>query len=283
VKKIVIVGYPLGHTLSPIMQNAALDAMGLRKEYHYDTYPISSEELPRFIQLIGSGTIEGANITIPYKSQIMSLLSCFSPESIAIGAVNTLYRDKEQVVGCNTDVIGFIEALKENNVNVRNLRATILGAGGAAKAVAYALVKEGVERLEILNRTPRHARALAESLRSHKNVEIDWDQISNVHERRLETGLIVNCTPVGMSGHSLTESPLPKVPFSKNVVVMDLIYNPLQTRLLREAEKAGCKTIDGVSMLVHQGAAAFEIWTGERPPINIMRKAVLESLRGDMI
>jgi shikimate dehydrogenase len=279
-KKLVIAGYPLGHTMSPIMHNAALDAMGLGSEFHYDTYPITREELPQLVQLIHNATLEGANITIPYKIQVIPFLSSLSPESLAIGAVNTLYRDENQVVGCNTDVQGFLKTLKENDVSIRKLRTTILGAGGAAKAVAHALVREGVEKIVIFNRTPERAQALVESLRNHKVVEVDWSRISIIHERHLETDLIVNCTPIGMSGHSPSESPLHKTLFSKNMVVMDLIYNPLQTRLLKEAEQAGCKTIDGVSMLVHQGAISLEMWTGKKPPMEIMRNVVLESLGG---
>jgi shikimate dehydrogenase len=280
VKQLVIVGYPLGHTLSPIMHNAALDALDLGEKFHYDAYPLQRDELTQFVQSIRSGTLVGANITIPYKTQIMSFLSSFSPESLAVGAVNTLYRDDNQVVGCNTDVTGFREALRGNGVDVQELRATILGAGGAAKAVAYSLIEGGVKKLQILNRTPAHAQILVESLRGHKDIEIGWIQIPTSLKKLPESDLLVNCTPIGMNGHSITETPLPKTLLSEGIVVMDLIYNPKQTRLLREAERAGCKTIDGVDMLVHQGAASFELWTGERAPIEIMRNAVLETLGG---
>lgn len=262
------------------MHNTALKALGINEEYHYDTRPMLREDLPKLVQSIRSGELEGANITIPYKTQIMPFLTSFSPESLAVGAVNTLYRDENQVVGCNTDVIGFTEALREEGVKIQGLRAMILGAGGAAKAVAYALVKAGVENLEILNRTPAHAQVLVESLRGHKEIEIGWIQTPISSERVLESDLLVNCTPVGMSGHSITEIPLSEALLSENMVVMDLIYNPQQTRLLKEAQRIGCRTIDGVDMLVHQGVASFELWTGKSPPVDIMRESVLEALGG---
>ena len=282
-KQLVIVGHPLSHTLSPIMHNTAFKALGLNEEYHYDTRPLLREDLPDFVQSIRNGEIEGGNITIPYKTQIMSLLSSFSTESIVLGAVNTLYRDKGQVVGCNTDVVGFTQALKAKGVDVQGFRAIILGAGGAAKAVAYALIEGGVERLVVLNRTHAHAQFLVDSFHSRKNVEISWVPIPNSKEEMPESDLLVNCTPVGMSGHSPTETPLNASLFSKNMVVMDVVYNPQKTRFLEDAQRVGCKTIDGVDMLVYQGAASFELWTGEKPPVEIMRSAVLEALGGRSI
>jgi shikimate dehydrogenase len=262
------------------MHNAALDKLGIGKEYHYDAHPLQIEELPQLIRSIRRGALEGANITIPYKTEVMSYLSTFTPESLVLGAVNTLYRDENQVVGCNTDVIGFTEALREKGVDVQGLRATIIGAGGAARAVAYALVEEGVGKLDILNRTPTHARNLVESFRGRKDVKASWIQIPVSHEKLPESDLLVNCTPVGMSGYLPNESPLPENQLSKDMVVMDLIYNPRQTRLLRKAESVGCRIIDGIGMFVHQGAASFELWTGVRPSIDVMRNAVLEALGG---
>ncbi|MHA1943818.1 MAG: shikimate dehydrogenase family protein, partial [Candidatus Thorarchaeota archaeon] len=193
---------------------------------------------------------------------------------------NTIYRFDGEVAGCNTDVSGFKESLREQAVSIRGVHATILGAGGAASTVAYSLVKEGASRLDILNRTQSHAETLAKRLTPGGTCEICIATMPTEEFDFGESDLIINCTPIGMSGHSVSESPLRTTSIPSDVVVMDLVYNPRRTLLLQEAEKAGCKTIDGTGMLVHQGATALEKWIGKKPPIEVMRKAVVQVLGG---
>ncbi len=279
-KLIVVVGLQLGHSLSPVMHNAALAAMGLEHEYRYEARPLLKDDLPELVESIRGGALEGANITIPYKTEVMAHLTTISEEGLAVGSVNTLYLSDGDVTGCNTDIKGFDKALREQDVDPHGLSATILGAGGAAKAVAFALAEAGVRRLDILNRTHVRAEELASVIERSRDIEIRVGALPTSKRELQDSDLLVNCTPVGMRDHSINDTPLGDSLLGKELVVMDLVYNPLRTRLLKEAEGIGCKTIDGSGMLVHQGAASLELWTGREPPIEVMRGAVLEALGG---
>jgi shikimate dehydrogenase len=264
--------------MSPVMHNAAFTAMGLEQEFRYDIHPLREEELPQFVESIRVGALSGANITIPYKTKVMKHLSEVSEVGMAVGSVNTLNRDGMRVVGYNTDVKGFNESLREHNITVHNSRATILGAGGAAKAVAFALAEAGIGRLNIINRTASNAEELAEILRNNRSLEVHvwpYHMSKNVLEN---SDLLINCTPIGMFGHSIDKTPLGTNVIPEDLAIIDLVYNPLRTRLLRDAEKSGCKIVDGTSMLVHQAAAALEIWTEKRAPVEVMRRALLQKL-----
>ncbi|TET09180.1 MAG: shikimate dehydrogenase [Candidatus Thorarchaeota archaeon] len=279
-KQFVLIGYPLGHSLSPVMHNAALKTMGLENEFRYDIQPTLENELQAFVASIREGTVEGANITIPYKTNIMDHLEVISDEANALGSVNTLYRVNDAVAGCNTDVSGFLESLREHAISLKGLHATILGAGGAARAVAFTLIKEGITQLDILNRTLSKAEDLVRKLIPKGQCDVRAGTLKATREDLSETNLLINCTPIGMNGHSVTESPLRNKIMHRGMVVMDLVYNPRRTKLLQEAEQVGAKTIDGTGMLIHQGAAALEIWVGEKPPIEVMRSAVVRALGG---
>lgn len=279
-KRLVLVGYPVGHSLSPVMHNAALKAMGLESKYQYDVQSTLEHELHTFVKSMQEGRIAGANITIPYKTEIMNYLSVISDEAVMVGSVNTLYRAGDAVAGCNTDVVGFLESLRENDVSLKGIHATILGAGGAAKAVGHALVKEGAALLDIVNRTTSNAKYMVSRLNNPETCEVRiWPTGTNELDLR-KTDLLVNCTPIGMIGHSVTESPVTRDVLHRDMVVMDLVYNPRITKLLQESKQAGCRIIDGTGMLVHQGAAALEIWIKEKPPIEIMRNAIVDGLGG---
>lgn len=280
-KQLVIVGQPLGHSLSPVMHNAALAALGLDADYHYRRMPMNSAELPSLVDAIKKQTIAGANVTIPYKSEILAYLPLVEEESRILGSVNTIYNEGDHVVGGNTDVFGFRQALREHGVNIPGLRASILGAGGAARAVAYALAEDGAERIEILYRTRPRAEELVKMLQSKFDTQVGLDCSSMADYAHLDANLVVNCTPVGMRGHSPAETPLKPSSLTEDLVVMDLVYNPLRTRLLAEAQKARCKTIGGVEMLVYQGAASLELWTGRKPSTAVMKHAVLDVLGGE--
>ncbi|MFW9798970.1 MAG: shikimate dehydrogenase family protein, partial [Candidatus Thorarchaeota archaeon] len=171
-KLLVVVGHPLGHSLSPVMHNAALAAMDLEHEYRYEARQLLKDELPGLVESIRTGALEGANITIPYKTEVMAHLTTISEEGLVVGSVNTLYRSDGDVTGCNTDIRGFDEALRERDVDPHGLSATILGAGGAAKAVAFALAEAGVRRLDLLNRTHVKAEELATLVERGRDIEI---------------------------------------------------------------------------------------------------------------
>ena len=278
-KQLVLLGYPVDHSLSPLMHNAALKEMGLDDIYLYETQSTLVNELQSKVDAIREGSIEGANVTIPYKTEIMNYLDGISKEATDAGSVNTLRRVKGEVIGYNTDVSGFLTSLRENSVLPLGLRVIILGAGGAAKAISYALVKSGIVRLDIRNRTLTRAADLATKMRTHGACEVRIFKDKAELDFQ-ETDLVVNCTPLGMNGKHIDESPIKSDVLHSELVVVDLVYNPRRTKLLMDAEQAGCRTIDGTGMLVNQGADALELWIGMRPPIDVMREAVLHALGG---
>ncbi|MFW9801710.1 MAG: shikimate dehydrogenase [Candidatus Thorarchaeota archaeon] len=279
-KRVVIVGYPLGHSLSPVMHNAALTELGLDDEFKYEAMPLSSNELRGFVESVRRREIEGASITIPHKTKVMTYLSTISSEGLAVGAVNTLHRKDGLVIGSNTDIQGFTEAIRENGLDPQGINAVILGAGGAARSVAYGLTEAGVARLGIFNRTVDAANRLASVMPRGRLLKVRSGAKPTKDDLE-HSDLLVNCTPVGMAGYSPEESPIESSLLSSSVVVMDLVYNPLRTKLLMEADEAGCKTIDGVGMLVHQGAIAFQLWTGKKAPVEVMKDTVLRALVGN--
>jgi shikimate dehydrogenase len=262
------------------MHNAALKEMNLDNEFKYEAMPLPNDALRGLVESVRKRELEGANITIPYKTKIMTYLSTVSSEGLAVGAVNTIHRENDLVIGSNTDIRGFIAAIREEGVNPRGLSAIILGAGGAAKSVAYGLAESGADRLGIFNRTEAAAEKLAQVIHRGRELEVRVGT-TPTKEILAESELLVNCTPVGMAGHSIDESPLEQSNLSTNLIVMDLVYNPLRTKLLTHAKKVGCTTIDGVGMLVHQGATSLELWTGKTAPIEVMRAAVLQALGGE--
>lgn len=280
-KLLGLVGQPLEHSLSAVMNNAALRSMGLDTLYRYELMPMGLSELPGLVRAVQNQRIAGANITIPYKTEIMQHLSLIEKESHTIGAVNTIYCTSEGPIGCNTDVYGFREALKDYTMSVRDTRVSILGAGGAAKAVTYALAEDGVGSIEIHSRSWTRPEGLVNMLRRHFDIPIRLLVGSFPMHDPLKADLVVNCTPVGMFGHSIMEVPLDTSLLTADMTVMDLVYNPLKTRLLREAERLGCKTIGGAEMLVHQGAASLRLWTGRNPPVEVMKQTMFAVLGVD--
>ena len=279
-KSLLLVGNPVAHSVSPVMHNAALKLMNLDNDFHYEKKNLMEDDLCNLVASIELGEIAGANITIPYKTAIMSLLSKVTKAAELVGAVNTIYKIDSGAVGENTDVLGFLKALKENGMNPRNQGATILGAGGAARAISYALVQSEVSNLDIFSRSESKAKELAITTRRHGNVRVNFGALPTSDDSVIETDLLVNCTPVGMTGHSVGLSPIPIDVLSSDTTIVDIVYNPIRTKLLEDADKVGCRVIDGVEMLVHQGALSFEYWTGSSPPIGVMRKEVLYSLGG---
>jgi shikimate dehydrogenase len=263
------------------MHNAALRAMGLDTLYRYELMPMGSNELPGLVEAIRNQRITGANITIPYKTEIMRYLSTVEKESQTIGAINTIYSLNDGPVGCNTDVYGFRAAIKDHSVDVRNIRVSILGAGGAAKAIAYALADDGIVSIEILSRSKTRAAALVDMLRQNFDIPIRLLVTPSVVRKPLETDLVVYCTPVGMFGHSIMEVPLNTSLLTDDMTVMDLVYNPLKTLLLQDAERMGCRIIGGAEMLAHQGAASLRLWTGRAPPVAVMKQALFDILGVD--
>jgi len=265
-----VLGDPISHSLSPAMHNAAFKALGMDCEYH--AFRVGTGSLRDAIMGANAMGFGGLNLTIPLKEKAMSLVL---PTELArqIGAVNTV-DFKDGIVGHNTDGLGAKMALIERGIEVRGKNVLLLGAGGAARAIAFQLASDGAS-VTIANRTKERASALAnEVARIGKATPAGLDNIEKLIKN---SDILINSTSVGMSSQK-SETIVTSSMMHSDLVVFDIVYNPMNTRLLMEAKKAGSKTIDGVMMLVHQGAEAFRIWTGKTPPVDIMEKAVREKL-----
>lgn len=270
-----IIGYPVEHSLSPAMHNAAFRSLGLNCAYV--AFRVSLEALGDAVRGLKALGVEGFNVTIPHKVEVMRYLDDVDPVAKAIGAVNTVKRVGKKLHGYNTDGAGALTALTEAGVTLPAKKAVVMGAGGAARAIAFALASN-VRDLVILNRTVARGATLAEALKEHSKIAVRAASLNRtvLTEELAEADLLINATSTGM--HPQPESPVASDLLRPGMVVFDIVYSPLETQLLREARSKGLKTVDGVGMLVHQGARSFEIWLGKKPPIDVMRHAVLERL-----
>ena len=275
-----IFGYPIGHSLSPVFQQAALDHHEIDARYEaWETHP---NDLGAAVARLRGSEYLGANVTVPHKVEVMAHLDEVDELARLIGAVNTIVKRGDRLVGHNTDAGGFIEALRQSGgFEPSGKRALLLGAGGAARAAAFALVREGASELVIANRTLQRAAALAEELggRARGVTAISLRDAAAIGEAVSLTDLVVNSTTVGMM-HTPEQrgSPLPPGVHGRGRLVYDMVYNPALTPLLAQAQIAGATAVGGLSMLIHQGASAFELWTGRRAPVRVMFAAAERAL-----
>ncbi|MEE8471834.1 MAG: shikimate dehydrogenase [Dehalococcoidia bacterium] len=277
-----IIGYPLKHSISPLFQQAAFDHLGL--DIRYETWETGPEGLRDVVERLRRPENLGANVTIPYKESVMTLLDGLEEPAGGIGAVNVIAKKGPGLIGYNTDVVGFLRALEENGgFRARGGRVVLLGAGGAARAAAMALVRAGVASLTIVNRTLERARGLASHLApsatgGQRVTALPWDA-RGLARALSECNLVVNATSIGMK-HSASEgrSPLDAGLLPRDALIYDMVYNPKVTPLLEQARKGGSRTLGGLPMLVFQGVAAFELWTGRAAPIDIMFEAAERAL-----
>jgi shikimate dehydrogenase len=275
-KTLCVIGDPVEHSLSPVMFNAAFKALGLEKQFTYRRMKIQKGDLKGFVERVRTGEITGASVTMPCKEAIASLLDELSEEAKFIKAVNTVYNSGGKVVGCNTDGMGCLKALEEAGVSILGKNVVLLGAGGAAKAIAYTLVHQGVDRLVILNRTVSKAETVARVLRKQTNVDAGGlDRLKNALR---DADVLINATSVGMRGEHEKKTLVTAELMRPDLVVEDIVYVPRRTRLLEEALKAGARIVEGKGMLVYQGAEQFKIFTGKEPPIDAMREALSVAL-----
>lgn len=258
-----IFGYPIEHTLSPSMHNAAFKALGL--DYCYVPFQVTPELLRHAVKAVKALNLCGVNVTVPHKEKVLPLLDEISEEASFIGAVNTIVNRGGKLTGYNTDGKGFIHALAERRISLDGKNILIIGAGGAARAISYYLCQDA-KTLQIYNRTRKRAHKLVDDLkRLCSNVSL-CDNISHIKDFHM----IINATPVGLKNED--PSPLDISLLKKDQIICDLIYK--KTRLLKEAFRKGCKVIDGSGMLLWQGMLAFELWTGKKPPAAVMRNAL---------
>lgn len=304
-----LIGYPVGHSISPAMQQAAFDHYKL--DIRYELWETEPSELGAVVERLRLPETLGANVTVPHKEAVMPSMDELDDLALEIGAVNTIVNRGSRLVGYNTDAGGFLRALrKEGGFDPAGKRAVLVGAGGVARAAGFALARAGVKSLVITDIISERAHGLASDLeRSLARTQgppprscVDAKEIGGVAsldfqmhpipeikvlspdepqfaETILGCDLLVNCTPVGMK-HSATEgeSPVEAKLVPKGALVYDVVYNPLETPLLTDTKKAGGRTLSGLAMLVYQGAMAFEMWTGKEAPVDIMLNAAKKAL-----
>lgn len=274
------------HSISPQLQQAAFDHLGL--DVRYEIWDTGEGDLPAAVEGLRQPSKLGANVTIPYKEVVPALLDEVDSNAAAIGAVNTIVNRSGRLVGYNTDSSGFMKALeKEGGFNPAGKRAVLLGAGGVARAAGYALISAGVKELAITDIVAEKMHGLVADLeRSQADGREPFSEIVALYgdAPRYEDivsgcDLLVNCTPIGMK-HSTTEgrSPVEAGLIPVRALVYDLVYNPLETELMKEAREIGARTLGGLSMLVYQGAAAFELWTDREAAVDIMMRVARGAL-----
>jgi shikimate dehydrogenase len=273
-KRVVLIGHPVAHSLSGAMQQAAFDALGI--DATYEQWDRTTLQLPDAVAEVRDDAFLGANITIPHKERVVPLIDRSTEDALATGAVNTITREGRRLVGHNTDVPGF-EAALDRLVGRQKMprQAVVLGAGGGARAVVFGLIREGFQRVIVFNRHLHRAEGLVRFFgRSAAHMELKampWHE-SIIESELAKTRVLVNATSIGLASD---ESPVPAGILPADLLVLDLIYN--RTRFLRDAEAAGSSGLDGETMLLHQGAAAFTLWTGQPAPLEVMAAALADA------
>ncbi len=278
-KRVVLIGHPVAHSLSGAMQQAAFDALGIGATYElWDRAPIA---LADTIAELRTGDFLGANVTIPHKERVVPMIDRLTEDAQATGAVNTITREGKRLIGHNTDVPGFKVALDELVGKQKMPRqAVVLGAGGGARAVVHGLITDGFQRVIVFNRHLHRAEGLVRHFaRSASHMELramPWHD-SIIEAELAKTKVLVNATSIGLTGDAI---PVPAEILPPDLLVLDLIYR--RTALLRAAEATGSRVLDGETMLLHQGAAAFTLWTGQPAPLDVMRESLAAAREGGL-
>jgi shikimate dehydrogenase len=257
-KRLGVLGWPVAHSRSPAMHNAALHELGLR-DWHYQRLPVPPLVFAETVAGLPGAGFVGANVTIPHKEAALALADAATDAARAIGAANTLTFDGERVHAANTDAPGFLAALRGAGSEPAGATALVLGAGGSARAVAYALREAGAARVAVWNRTPERAVTIATDL-----------EVEAV-DRPIAADLLVNCTSVGLADGEFKELPLGADALGTYATVADLVYRAGGTGLVAQARRLGCTVVDGLEVLVRQGAMSLQAWTGLEAPIDVMR------------
>jgi shikimate dehydrogenase len=261
------------------MHNAVFKALGL--DYAYLAFRVRPEELKNAIAGLKALDIVGLNVTIPHKVGVIPLLDELDPLAGKMGAVNTIVNENGRLTGYNTDAPGFLQALKSNGIEPDGKKMVVLGAGGAAKGISFVLAEAGAS-LVVLNRTLSRAEELAAQMAQFYRQDLKAMALSEANLKKALEGadVLVNTTSAGMVP-DVGLTPVPAGLLRAGITVFDIVYNPRETRLLREAKAAGARIIDGLDMLVWQGALAFEIWTGRKAPFDVMKQAAIKALQNE--
>lgn len=269
-----LIGHPVEHSFSPPMHNAAFDELGM--DYAYVAFDVNPTDLQTAIEGAKSLNIKGFNVTIPHKIEVMKFLNEIDEVAGLIGAVNTI--DFKNLKGYNTDGIGAVRAIEEVT-SIKNKNVVVAGAGGASRAISFYLAKYGAESMAILNRNVEKAQGLAADVSQSGLIgEVKADSISEIRNYLKDADILVDTTPIGMHPNISDEPIAFAEDMDEDLVVFDAVYNPNETVLLKEAIKAGANPVYGIKMLLYQGAESFEIWTGRDAPVDVMEKALKDTL-----
>jgi shikimate dehydrogenase len=264
-----VIGDPIDHSLSPNIHNAAF--RHLKLDHSYIAYKISAGELDAGIDSLKKIKIAGFNVTIPHKIEIMKFLDDMDTTSKVIGAVNTVSNENGKLKGYNTDMIGFLDPIKKKNLAIKDSQVLLLGAGGAARAIVTAMIKEKANKITIVNRTQENANKLADFAKKIGG-NADAVSIQKANELIGDYKFIINSTSIGMKNEP---SPISTRNISKNSVVYDIVYQPINTDLIKKSKENGATIIYGYEMLLSQAACSFEIWHKMEAPYDVMKKALL--------
>ena len=270
-----LIGYPVAHSKSPLMHNTAFEVLGL--DFTYKIFEVKEDEVEQAFKELKELGVAGFNCTMPDKIKAFELADEASIETKLIGAANTIVNDNGKFIAYNTDGVGFVNALKENGFDVKDKTITILGSGGAASAIIVQCALDGAEEINVLSIKDRFwdkAQKLVDNIieETHTNINLIEMNDETIEECVNKSSLLCNATPVGMApnedGCLIKDASL----LRSDLVVVDIIYNPLETKLYKMAKDNGCKVLNGIEMLIHQGAASFKLWTGKEFPIEIIKK-----------
>ncbi len=270
-----VIGNPVGHSLSPAIHNAAFRKLGLNFVYLAWQVETIGDAIKGLRAL---GNFRGASVTIPHKLAAIPFLDHVELTAQRIGAINTIVAEKGKLTGYNTDATGALRALREGGAELKGRRIVVLGSGGAARAIAFALaVESNAEKLTLLGVDDPERTSLAQDLRTQATLTVEDFHLDETTLQRVlpNAQVLIHCTPVGMSPNADTTC-IPPSLLHADLSVMDIVYNPLETRLLKDAKRAGCRTIPGLEMFLNQAVTQFEFWTNQSAPVDVMR-AVLES------
>ena len=269
-----LIGHPVEHSFSPPMHNAAFDALNM--DYAYVAFDVNPNDLKSAIEGAESLNIKGFNVTIPHKVDVMQYLDELDEVARLIGAVNTI--DFKNLKGYNTDGIGAVKAIEEVT-SIKNKNVVVAGAGGASRAISFYIAKYGAESLTILNRNEAKAESLASDVSDSGLIgEVASDSINAIGNYMESADVLIDTTPLGMHPN-INDEPIVKADMmDEELVVFDAVYNPNETVLIKEAIKANAKPVYGIKMLLYQGAESFKIWTGKTAPVDVMEKALRNTL-----
>ena len=276
-KIVGLFGYPVEHSMSPGMHNAGLVKLNL--DYVYVAFNVPPDKLGEAVKSIRPLNIRGMNVTIPHKENVMRFLDRIDPVAEQIGAVNAIVNNNGVLTGYNTDGWGFIKSLQNKHINISGKQALLLGAGGAGKAISINLVKSGIRKLYIKDIDKSRVRKLVDGIKKVNKKAGIVQYIDKIDGSIIQTtDLLINATPVGMKPGDNPVIPAALLGINKKLVVYDIVYNR-ETELAKESIKRGLVTLNGSEMLLYQGVAAFELWTGKKAPVSVMRKALQTQIK----